>query len=233
MKSRLLFALYFLSLAVDLVLIGPHLDWRMLPAALVAWYAADLVSGMVHMYMDYRPSIPGTGMREMYFWEGDRSTPEFRALQADVFARISTFERVVYDFKRHHPNPDLLGKRSVWHLMKEPVFLVTLPISLALNVVFWLVPTPGWLIFGFVVLLLGASMAQVFHAALHRDDVGIGFRAMRRLGLLMTPSAHQIHHDSLAVDFSIINGWSNPVVNLCVTFLLRKGVLRTEGLEPT
>ena len=233
MKSRLLFALFFLSLGADLVLIGPHPDWRMLPAALLGWYVADMVSGLVHMYMDYRPCIPGTGVRELYFWEGPRDSPEFRALQAAVYTRISTFERIVYDFKRHHPNPDQLGRNGNFQLMKEPVFLSTLPVSLLLNLVFLLVPTPGWLIVGVVVLILGASMTQVFHATLHRRDVGFVVRAMRRLGLLMSVSAHQLHHDTLRKDFSVISGWSNPAVNLCATLLLRIGALRSEGLEPT
>jgi hypothetical protein len=56
---------------------------------------------------------------------------------------------------------------------------------------------------------------------------------MRRLGLLMSVSAHQLHHDTLKHDFSVISGWSNPLVNLCATFLLRVGALREEGLEPT
>jgi hypothetical protein len=89
-------ALFFFSLAFDLVLSVGHLDWRVVPAALVGWYLADLASGLVHMYMDYRPCIPGTGLRELYFWEGDRDGPAFLAAQAEVYARISRFERIVY-----------------------------------------------------------------------------------------------------------------------------------------
>ena len=233
MKIRLLFGLFFLSLGLDLVLAARHPDWRMILAAFIAWYAADMVSGLIHMYMDYRPCIPGTGVRELYFWEGPRDSPEFRAFQAAVYARISTIERIVYDFKRHHPNPDQLGRNSMSQLMKEPVFLIMLPVSLALNLVFLLVPTPGWLIVGVIVFIIGASMTQVFHAALHRKDIGFGFRVMRRLGLLMSVPAHQLHHDTLKRDFSVISGWSNPFVNLFVTFLLRIGALREEGLEPT
>jgi len=233
MKSRLLFALFFLSLGADLVLIGPHPDWRMLPAALVGWYVADMVSGLVHMYMDYRPCIPGTGVRELYFWEGSRDSPEFRALQAAVYARISTFERIVYDFKRHHPNPDQLGRNGNFQLMKEPVFLSTLPVSLLLNLVFLLVPTPGWLIVGVVVLILGASMTQVFHATLHRRDVGFCVRAMRRLGLLMSVSAHKLHHDTLRKDFSVISGWSKWTNNGTMTAQNGGGIVRVESSPVT
>jgi hypothetical protein len=233
MKAKLLFALFFASLTLDLALAVPTLDWRILPAALVGWYLADLASGLVHMYMDYRPCQPGTGLHDLYFWEGPRDSEAFNALQARVYARISFFERVVYDFKKHHPFPDLLGRHSFWHLTKGPVFVVVLPVSLALSVVFLAAHPPAWLLVGTVVLLLGAGMTQAFHGALHRDDVGPVIETMRWLGLAMSRRAHKLHHDTLTQDFAVINGWSNPVVNLCASTLLRAGVLHSDGLEPT
>ena len=74
------------------------------------------------MYMDYRPCKPGTGLRDLYFWEGSRDTLEFLKRQSEIYARISLFERIVYDFKKHHPLPDLLGRHGMLHLMKGPVF---------------------------------------------------------------------------------------------------------------
>ena len=129
--------------------------------------------------------------------------------------------------------PDLLGRHGMLHLMKAPVFLVTLPISLVASVLIALTSPPGWLIVGIVVLLLAASMTQAFHGALHKKDVGPVVRAMRGAGLLMKPSAHDYHHNTLDRDFSVINGWSNPLVNFWAHTLLRAGVLKSDGLEPT
>jgi hypothetical protein len=232
MKAKLLFALFFASLALDLALAAPTLDWRVLPAALVGWYLADLASGLVHMYMDYRPCHPGSGLRDLYFWEGPRDSPEFLRRQDEVYARISRFERIVYDFKKHHPFPDLLGRHSFLHLMKGPTFVVVLPLSLALNVAFLALRPPGWLLVGAVVMLLGAAMSQAFHGALHRDDVGLTLRLLRRVGLVMSRRAHKLHHDTLTQDFGVINGWANPMVNFCAATLLRTGLIRSEGLEP-
>jgi hypothetical protein len=155
------------------------------------------------------------------------------ARQGEVYARISLFERIVYDFKKHHPMPDLLGRHGMLHLMKAPVFLITLPVSLALNLAFALTAPPAWLLVGAVVLILGASMTQAFHGSLHRPDVGPVVRAMRSAGLLMRPASHKYHHDTLTRDFSVISGWSNPLVNVIVASLLRLRILREEGLEPT
>jgi hypothetical protein len=220
-------------LALDLGLAWPSLDWRVLPAALVGWFLADLVSGLVHMYMDYRPCEPANGLKDLYFWEGPRDSPEFMARQAEVYGKISLFERIVYDFKKHHPFPDLLGRHSFLHLMKGPTFALVLPVSVAMNLVFLAFRPPAWLLVGVAVLLLGASMTQAFHGALHRDDVGLALRLSRRARLVLSRRAHQLHHDTLTQDFAVINGWSNPLVNLCAAILLRLRVLHSDGLEPT
>ena len=233
MKARALLALFFVSMALNCALIGGAWDWRMIPAVLVGWYVADLLSGVVHMYMDYRPCTPGVGLAEIYGWEGDRESAAFLTLQATVYGRISRFERLVYDFKKHHPFPDLLGRHGVVHLMKAPVFTITLPLSLALNLAGLIWRVPGWLAAGLVVLLIGGSLAQYFHGVLHRSRGPAVVVGLRRLGLLMTPAAHAFHHASLKEDFSTINGWSNPLLNIVVRTLLRRGVLDERGLVPT
>ena len=50
--------LFAMSLALNLWLAGVP-DWRWIPAALAGWYVADLLSGLTHMYMDYRPCTAG------------------------------------------------------------------------------------------------------------------------------------------------------------------------------
>ena len=232
MKARLLLGLFFTSLAFNATRIGGPVDWRMPVAALVAWYVADFLSGAVHMYMDYRPCVAGVGLKELYFWPGSRESDAFMARQAEVYGRINTFERICYDFKKHHPMPDLLGRHGVFHLMKAPTFFITLPLSLALNVAALIWRVPGWAMVGAVTLLLGSSLTQYFHGTLHRTANPWPIRLMRRVGLLMTPAAHATHHDTLDHDFSVICGWSNPAVNVLVTGLRRAGMLDEAGLVP-
>jgi hypothetical protein len=233
MKARLLFALFFASLAFDFMRIGWRFDVWMIPAAFAGWYVADFFSGAVHMYMDYRPCTPGSGLKEIYFWEGSRETEAFAAKQAEVYARISRFERIVYDFKKHHPMPDLLGRHPLFHLMKAPTFLVVLPVSLAFNLLLLFWKAPGWLIVAVAVALVGSSLTQYFHGTLHRTQTCFMVRHMRRLGLLISLEGHQTHHETLVRDFSVISGWSNPVVNLLTKLLLERGWIDEAGLEPT
>ena len=80
-------ALFALSLALNLWFAGVP-DWRWIPAALAAWYVADLVSGLTHMYMDYRPCTPGIGLDQVFHFTGSRESDEYLALRDRVMPQI-------------------------------------------------------------------------------------------------------------------------------------------------
>jgi len=223
--------LFVLSLALNLWFAGVP-DWRWIPAALAAWYIADLLSGVTHMIMDYRPCTPGVGLAEMFHYEGSRESADYLALRDRVLPRISPFERLVYDFKNHHPRPEALGRRSFLVQIGSTILFVSLPFSILLNLLCFALPVPGWLIAGAVVLTIGGTVAQYFHGTLHRADNPWIVRAMRRLRLLMTPEAHALHHATLRQDFATNTGWSNPLVNAIFRLATSRGWLNEEGLEP-
>jgi hypothetical protein len=233
MKTRILIALFVLSLAADCVWIRGPFDWRMLLAAFVAWYLADFGSGLIHMVMDYIPCRPGVGLADIFFYPGSRESEDYLRLRDAVWRRINLLERVAYDFKNHHPRPDALGRRDIVFLVWSTVLFITLPVSVAFNLYCLAFHPPGWLVVGFVVLLAGGTLSQWFHGSLHRKTNPAFVPVMRRLGLLITPAAHQIHHDTLTRDFSVINGWSNPVLNVVFRLLMKHRVLTPAGLEPT
>jgi hypothetical protein len=224
-------ALFALSLALNLWFAGVP-DWRWIPAALAAWYAADLMSGLTHMYMDYRPCTPGVGLDQMFAYAGSRESSEYLALRDRVLPRISPFERLVYDFKNHHPRPEALGRRPFLVQIGSTILFVSLPFSILLNLLCLAIAVPEWLIAGAVVLTVGGTLAQYFHGTLHRPDNPWIVRAMRRVGLLMTPDAHALHHQTLRRDFATNTGWSNPLVNAIFRTATRRGWLTEAGLEP-
>jgi len=224
-------ALFALSLALNLWFAGVP-DWRWIPAALAAWYVADLLSGLTHMYMDYRPCTPGIGLDRLFHYAGSRESTDYLALRDRVMPRISPFERLVYDFKNHHPRPDALGRRPFLVQIGSTILFVSLPMSLLLNVLCLALAVPGWLVVAAIVLLAGGTLAQYFHGTLHRADNPWIVDAMRKLGLLMTPQAHALHHATLRRDFATNNGWSNPLVNAVFGLATRRGWLHESGLEP-
>jgi hypothetical protein len=224
-------ALFGLSLALNLWFAGVP-DWRWMPAALAGWYVADLMSGLTHMYMDYRPCTPGVGLAQMFHYAGSREGAEYLDLRDQVLPRISPFERLVYDFKNHHPRPEALGRRPFLVQIGSTILFVSLPASVALSLACLAFAVPGWVVFGLVVLMVGGTLAQYFHGTLHREDNPRMVHAMRRIGLLMTPQAHALHHATLRRDFATNTGWSNPLVNIIFRAAIGRGWLSEAGLEP-
>lgn len=223
--------LFALSVAGNLWFAGIP-DWRWIPAALFAWYAADLLSGLTHMYMDYRPCTPGIGLARVFHYAGSRESDEYIALRDTTWAKISPFERLVYDFKNHHPRPEALGRRSFLVQIGSTILFVSLPFSIIINLLCLFVPIPGWIVAGMIVLMAGGTLAQYFHGTLHRADNPWIVRAMRGTGFLMTPEAHALHHATLRRDFATNSGWSNPLVNIVFKVATRRGWLDEAGLEP-
>jgi hypothetical protein len=238
-NGRLALLAYFalaVSLAANLWFVGVP-GWAVIPAVFAGWYLADLMSGAIHMYMDYRPCRTGVGLDRLYFYEGSRESAEYQAMFRETMGRINPLERLVFDFKNHHPRPLALGRRKLWRQIGSTVIVATLPASLMLNLLCWLGlragwPMPGWFVAGAISFLIGGTFAQYFHGTLHRDENPWFVQLMRRLGLLMTPQAHELHHDSLARDFSTNCGWANPVLNRVFDHMQRTGRLERGGLEP-
>lgn len=223
--------LFALSLALNLWFAGVP-DWRWIPAVLAGWYVADLMSGLTHMIMDYRPCTPGIGLSEMFHYAGSRESADYLALRDRVLPRISPFERLVYDFKNHHPRPDALGRRPFLVQIGSTIIVFALPASILLNLASAADAIPGWIVAGLAALIVGGALAQYFHGTLHRADNPRIIHAMRRVGLLMTPEAHALHHETLRRDFATNTGWSNPLVNIIFRTAIGRGWLTEAGLEP-
>ncbi len=74
--------------------------------------------------------------------------------------QISPFERLVYDFKNHHPRPEALGRRPFLVQIGSTILFAALPASIVLNLFCLALPMSGWLIAGTVVLIIGGTLAQ-------------------------------------------------------------------------
>ncbi len=232
MAMRLALILFYASMTASLVFGLADPSWWMLPAALAGWYVADAASGLIHMYMDYRPTREGLGLDRLYFYEGSRESAEYQAMFRAAMRKLNPIERLVYDFKNHHPRPHALGRRKLGRQINSTVVFGTLPLSLLLNAACVAFAPPGWLVIGLLVMLVGGTYAQYFHGTLHRETNPWFVQMMRATGLLMTPEAHEKHHATLRQDFSTNCGWSNPVLNRVFAAMRARGRMADAGLEP-
>lgn len=233
LRQRLILTLFLISMAGNLAFAARDPSWWIVPAALLGWYLADFASGLIHMYMDYRPCTPGKRLNDLFFYEGSRESEEYLTMLRERMATIGPFERLSYDFKNHHPRPDALGRRPLWRLIGSTVIIAALPLSVLGNLAGYAQLLPGWAMAGLSALVLGGAFAQYFHGSLHRAHNPWFIDALRSCGLLMTPAAHQLHHDTLQRDFATNCGWSNPVINWLFRTLRAQGRLPDEGLTPS
>lgn len=230
--QRSILGLFLASLAGNAVATVLGFTWLSVLGLLAGWYLADFASGTVHMLFDYRPCPPGKRLDTLYFYEGSRESDAYQALLRERMTAVSAFDRLVYDFKNHHPRPMALGRRPVWRLIGSSVLLAALPMSLLLNLAVVLLAVPGWVVALLLALIVGGAFAQYFHGSLHRERNPALIGWMRRAHLLMTPAAHQRHHVSLQRDFATNCGWSNPVINAAFRALRSRGYLDDAGLVP-
>ena len=233
MRQRIVLGMFLASLALNGIAMAADFTLACLPALVMGWYLADLASGLTHMLLDYRPTPAGKRLDELYFYPGSRESEEYLALLRQRMAGVGAFDRLVYDFKNHHPRPMALGRRPVWRLIGSTVMAAALPLSVALNLAVLVWRVPGWAIAGMLALIVGGAFAQYFHGTLHRERNPAIIGMMRRCRLLMTPAAHQAHHDTLQRDFATNCGWSNPVINRLFAALRARGYLKDDGLVPS
>ena len=231
-KRHLAVGTLLAGIAVALTAVASDASWWCVPAALLGWYLADAASGIVHMIMDYRPCPAGSGLARLYFYEGSREDDAYLRLLRETMARVSPLDRLTYDFKNHHPRPDALGRRSLWRQIGSTVLLAALPAVVALDVAWWFAGLPGWAMAAGCSFIVGGALSQYFHGTLHRADNPWFVTVLRKVGLLMTPSAHRRHHDTLQRDFSTNCGWSNPLLNIVFDAARQRGHFRDAGLEP-
>jgi sterol desaturase/sphingolipid hydroxylase (fatty acid hydroxylase superfamily) len=153
-------------------------------------------------------------------------------MRDSIMPKLGPLERLIYDFKNHHPRPDALGRRSARVHLRSTSLFATLPFALLANLAFLLLPLPLWLLAGTLSFIIGATFAQYFHASLHRTDNPRAIQILRDYRLLMRPEGHVRHHATLTCDFSTITGWSNPALNVLFNALRKSGRMRDEGLIP-
>lgn len=205
--------------------------WLALLCVPVAMYVADAMTGLVHFYCDYVPCKPGRGLRELFFYEGDRSSPTYNQLKAKVMKQVSALEEVMFDFKVHHPRPMAMARRTTIHLLLTGVLFIGSPFLLCFFVL-KLLGVPADL--QFIVLMTAFCMmfVQFSHACAHQHNESTVIRFLQKTRIFIPPEIHDHHHVVLDRDFAILNGWSNPLVNVLVRYCFQKGWVNEAGLTP-
>lgn len=198
----------------------------------VFWYSADTLSGVTHFVLDYKRTTPNSGLKELYFYKGNKGCDEYLQLRKTAMAKVSAFEKVVFDFKTHHLSPGALARRTLARLCLPGIYFFGIPLTalfLFLLALGWMHPIVAFWAWG---TLGGLLICQYAHACAHRKHNPPVARMLQRTGFFMTAKCHASHHRDLGIDFCILSGWANPLVNRIFQFCRARGWVFEEGLEP-
>lgn len=233
--APLLCALLYGVLAAALAL----LDWQDISplsavlAALLGVFLADLLSGIIHVYLDYVPFPAGAGIERVYFYVGPRDTREYLDFKASVFRGRPLIDRLSFSFKIHHWKPKAMNRKTyAEHALETigPAF----PIAL---LAFVLPPSAA---LGTAVTAFLVANIQFIHACIHDTPRSVWWkkivRALQRVHIIYSFETHMIHHRDGQKNFCLITGWANVVLNPLCALLFRTGVLKQnvwESLRPS
>ena len=183
--STLLFATLFGRMVV--VLASGASTWLALPAFLLGYLFADLVSGTAHWFCDT-------------FFEED--TP--------VIGKI-----LIQPFRDHHVHPQRITRFRFIEQDTTNFFLMLPPLALAFwfgapvsGNVATLVGCSGLL--GLATGLFGTNL---FHKWAHLPNPPILIRWLQRSGLILGRERHQRHHGDYGRGFCVTSGLMNPLLD--------------------
>lgn len=222
-------AMFLLLLLAGVARLDPAglLTPLLLLQVLVAIFIADFVSGVVHIWLDYRPVNAAAGFRAMLDYEGNRGTPEYLAMRAAAFRHPSTtlIDKLSYNFKTHHLRPRAINKKSYAQHMLDTVAPAT-----ALALAAFLAPAP----YALTMLIAAFFIAntQFVHACVHdthrsRFWKGV-IRRLQRLHIVYSLDTHMQHHRYGVSNFCLLTGWANFLMNPLFRLLRHFGVAREE-----
>src|SRR5690606_5265208 len=76
-----------------------NLSWLTPLVVAFGLYFADAASGVAHFVVDYTPNVQGVGLKELFYYPGDKGSADYVQKREAAMRRISAFHEVVYDFK--------------------------------------------------------------------------------------------------------------------------------------
>ncbi|MCJ8311906.1 MAG: carotenoid synthesis regulator CarF [Saccharospirillaceae bacterium] len=228
---------YFLSVSFILIFVYLLVDYSVwniwsIPIFFLALYVADVFTGFVHIYFDYRPCVSGVGLRELFFYKGSKGSDEYIKMRRKTMTKISAFQELTFDFKIHHPSPDTLGRRGFVKLTVGGIVFGGLPASLLLLLLAQLNLLNQYFILFSLIFIAAMVISQYTHSCAHKKKIPYIPNILQKIRFFVSPERHDVHHQTLNRDFCILNGWSNPLVNMIFDYCEKKSWVDMSGLEP-
>lgn len=127
---------------------------------------------------------------------------------------------LIAPFRAHHVDPTAMTRHDFFEVSGNTA-LVALPVAIA--AIFLPTPTgPGSSLLAAttIALLFSLFATNQFHAWAHDENPPRLARRLQRMGLILTPERHRLHHGSAEYDraYCVTSGWLNPALDRVAFF---------------
>lgn len=235
-SQRALIFVYFALVVVCLYSVQwSHFSWISFGVVFfVGLLAADFISGLVHLYIDYCPLNYDKEFDRLYDYSGDRTSREFVDMKAGIVSKASWFDHTVYSFKIHHRNAasNLGFPYRDFFIQTVTPCMILLFCSLFVSWVFPVHPGFSYLAFFDVVLSVAALHSDHIHVCAHGSKAmpwGVkAVRFLQKYKLIYSAKTHGLHHKDGLTGFCFVTGHTDFLVNWICKKLLERGVIISE-----
>lgn len=208
--------------------------WSFFLVSYIAIWVADFVSGLIHLYIDYRPLNFAKGFGTLYDYKGNRGSDEFIQLKRSIMQHASWFDHTVYSFKIHHRD----ASSNKFKLYRDFFLEFVAPASMLLLCslfVSFLFPSHAYsahLAYFDVLVSVTALHADHIHVCVHGSATMLwGNRIaafLQKYKLIYAYKTHALHHKDGLTGFCFVTGHANFAVNWICKHLLRRGIIRSD-----
>jgi len=174
-------------------------------------YSADMFSGLLHIYFDKK--------KIKFVNKNDPGA----ILVHDKYV-TTLFDKVAHGFQIHHDKPrsfidqvpwyNPVGQYEILRYLSIPTYTMTLIFDIYYN---GLLSKNYKNIFIFMYSFnMIATFSQILHGFSHRTkrEIPLFIQILQNYGIIINTHKHHLHHTSYNTNFSIVNGWSNGVLNI-------------------
>ena len=175
-------------------------------------YSADMFSGLLHIYFDKK--------KINFVNKNDTGA----ILVYDEKYVNTLFDKVAYGFQIHHGKPRTfieevpwfspVGQYEILRYLSIPTYTITLMFDIYYN---GLLSRNYRNVFIFMYSFnMISTFSQILHGFSHRTkrEIPLFIQILQKYGIIINTHNHHLHHTSYNTNFSIVNGWSNNVLNI-------------------
>lgn len=142
---------------------------------------------------------------------------------------------LVKPFRVHHARPLEICEHGIIETIGNTCILAVplLSVFLALAVSGGLSSLSAFTVFTGVVTVGVTVATNQFHKWAHQDAPPPPVRVLQGVGIILGPEHHQLHHTApFKSNYSITNGWLNPLLNRTHFFRKLERMFRAFGIRP-